>query len=323
MIGQPQALAITGPTGSGKTALSVPLARRLGGEIISMDSRQVYRGMDIGTDKVDPESRGGVPHLGLDLVEPADRFSAARWARLARRWIREIRARGQLPLLVGGTGFYLKALQEPIFREPPRDPVRRGELESWLGGLSREELVRWTECLDPERAAVAADGGRQRLIRTLEVAILTGHPLSWWHRNAPPAWPAVPVAVVVLEVVPEELDRRIDHRARRMFERGLLDEVRRLLEGGARPEDPGMTGTGYREAAAVLAGRMELEEAVEAVQRATRRYARRQRTWFRHQLPDTGVLRLDATLPLGRQLEEVARWAREQGLPLPSEEKVE
>ena len=318
MTAPAEALAITGPTSSGKTALSIPLAQRLSGEIISMDSRQVYRGMDIGTDKVDRESRAEVPHFGLDLVDPSERFSAARWARLARRWIREIRRRGHLPLLVGGTGFYLKALQEPVFREPPRDEAKRRELERWLGRLPREELARWAGRLDPERAAVAAEGGRQRLIRTLEVAILTGHPLSWWHRNAPPAWPAVPVAVVVMEVSTEELDRRIDRRARQMFEEGLLEEVERLLAGGARPEDPGMTGTGYREAAAVLAGGMELEEAVEAVQRATRRYARRQRTWFRHQLPEGRVLRLDATLPLADQVERVVHWAAEKGIPVHS-----
>ena len=314
MSESPEALALVGPTGSGKTALSIPLARRLGGEIISMDSRQVYRGMDIGTDKVDPEARRLVPHWGLDLVESGERFSAARWARLARRWIREIRSRGHVPLLVGGTGFYLRSLQEPVFREPPRDDGKRRELERWLDRLTLDELVRWTVCLDPERADLAMEGGRQRLIRTLEVAILTGRPLSWWHRHAPPAWPAVTVAVVLLERPRNDLYDRINRRAREMFDRGLLDEVQGLLDGGAHPDDPGMTGTGYREAAAVLSGKMGVEDAVDAVQRATRRYARRQVTWFRHQLPETGVLRLDAELPLDRQVETVARWAEECGL---------
>ncbi|TVR63211.1 MAG: tRNA (adenosine(37)-N6)-dimethylallyltransferase MiaA [Gemmatimonadales bacterium] len=310
MSGSPDALALVGPTGSGKTALSIPLARRLDGEIISMDSRQVYRGMDIGTDKVDPEARGQVQHWGLDLVEPGERFSAARWARLARGWIAEIRSRGRVPILVGGTGFYLRSLQEPVFQEPPRDDHRRRELERWLDRLPLHELVRWAERLDPERADLAAAGGRQRLIRTLEVAILTGRSLSWWHRHAPPAWPAVRVSVVLLEMPREVLYRRINERAREMFDGGLLDEVKALLDGGAQPEDPGMTGTGYREAAAVLSGRMEVDEAVDAVQRATRRYARRQITWFRHQLAETGVLRLDATLPLDEQLERVDRWVQ-------------
>jgi len=303
-----QALAITGPTTSGKTALSIPLAQRLGAEIISMDSRQVYRGMDIGTDKASDAQRAAVPHHGLDLVDPDRRYSAARWAGSARSWIRQIRSRGRLPLLVGGTGFYLKALTEPIFREPKRDPGRRRRLQAWLARQPRGHLERWARALDPERAAVAAEGGPQRLIRALEVALLTGRPLSWWHEHAPPEGPAVPVAVVVLSMPRERLDRQIETRARTMFESGLLEEVQALLDAGFTPDDPGMTGTGYREAAAVLAGEMTVEEAVERVQRATRQYARRQLTWFRNQLPDDAVLALDATRPVSDQVDEVAAW---------------
>jgi tRNA dimethylallyltransferase len=300
-------LALVGPTASGKTALSLPLAERLGGEVISMDSRQVYRGMDIGTDKVDAGSRARVPHHGLDLVDPGERYSAGRFSRDARGWIQVIRQRGRLPLLVGGTGFFLKALAEPIFREPPLDPERRQALEGWLESLDRDTLASWVRRLDPERAPVALAGGPQRMIRTAEVALLTGRPLSWWHRHAPPEADPVPVRVVELTLPRAESVRRIDARAHRMFQRGLLAEVEALLRAGAHPDDPGMTGTGYREAADVVLGRATVEEAVERVRQVTRSYARRQVTWFRTQLPPDR-LRLDALRPLPEQVEAVVRW---------------
>src|SRR5688572_1894757 len=144
-------LAIVGPTASGKTALSLAVARRIGAEIVSMDSRQVYRGMDVGTAKVDASIREAIPHHGLDLVDPDQSFNAGRFAREARPWIADIHARGRVPLLVGGTGFFLRALTEPIFREPPVDLERRDALRRWLGAQPSERLVRWVAVLDPER----------------------------------------------------------------------------------------------------------------------------------------------------------------------------
>jgi len=270
---------------------------------------------------VSAAERARVPHHGLDLVDPGERYSAGRFARDARRWIEEIRARRRLPLLVGGTGFFLRALIEPVFREPPLDPARRSDLQRVLEGLPADELARWVGRLDPERAEVAVAGGRQRMLRTLEVALLSGRPLSWWHTHAPPEADPVPVAVVRLRIPREENVRRIDARAVDMFDRGLLAEVARLLRGGATPGDPGMTGTGYREAADVLLGRASLEEAVARVQAVTRGYARRQETWFRHQLPP-GVLELDALLPLAAQVDQVLTWwdARRDSLSrLPTE----
>jgi tRNA dimethylallyltransferase len=309
-VAEPPMLAVVGPTASGKTALSIPLAETLGGEIISMDSRQVYRGMDIGTDKASPADRDRVPHHGLDLVAPGERYSAGQFGRDARGWIEEIRSRDRTPILVGGTGFFLRSLLEPIFREPPMDPERREALRARLAELPVEALDRWVRRLDPERAALAAAGGPQRLARTLEVALLTGRPLSWWHRTAPPDAPPVPARIVRLVLPRAENVRRIDARAERMFERGLLAEVDRLLRSGATPGDPGMTGTGYREAAEVLLGRATLEEAVLRVQQVTRAYARRQVTWFRHQLPP-GVFQVDATRPVEEQLSSVLRWWRD------------
>jgi tRNA dimethylallyltransferase len=304
----PEALVITGPTSSGKTALSIPVARQCNGEIISMDSRQVYQGMDIGTDKASPQARGEVPHWGLDVVDPSVRYSAAAWAAMARETMKEIRMRGRTPILVGGTGFYLRALTHPVFREPPMDRGRRRALERWLGERPREELEAWLDELDPDRSLLAQEGGRQRMIRTLEVALLTGRPLSWWHRNAPPQDEPVPLAVVRLELPRDLLYRRINERAEEMFRSGLLQEVERLLAAGFTPQDPGMTATGYREAAKVLAGELSVEEAVLAGQRATRRYARRQITWFRHQLPERWVHHLDATLSLEEQVARVVEW---------------
>jgi tRNA dimethylallyltransferase len=300
-------LAVVGPTAVGKTALSLALGAHLGGEIISLDSRQVYRGMDVGTDKVSRADRERIPHHGLDLVDPDEAYSAGRFGRDARQWIRQIRERGRLPLVVGGTGFFLKTLVDPVFREPQMDPDRRERLREWLARQSRFDLTRWVSLLDPERAAVAEAGGPQRLGRTLEVALLTGRPLSWWHRNAPPDAESVPVRVVLLERPREELYERIEERARAMFRSGLLEEVAALLTAGYRTTDPGMTGTGYREAAAVVQGECSVEEAVLQVQRATRRYARRQLTWFRHQLSPE-ALRMDARGPVDRQVESVVRW---------------
>jgi tRNA dimethylallyltransferase len=297
---RPRFLAVIGPTASGKTDLSLALAERARVEVVSMDSRQVYRDMDVGTDKVGRAARDAVPHHGLDLVGPDERYSAGQFARAARRWVGDIRARGALPLLVGGTGFFLRAVLDPVFTEPPLDPERLEALRGWLKGQERERLERWVERLDPERAPLAAEGGPQRLGRALEVALLSGKPLSWWHRAAPAEAPGLPGLVVVLDLPRDEMDRRIDERVSGMVARGLVDEVRGLLQAGHSEGSPGLTGTGYREVAAHLRGDATLEEALEEIRRSTRRYARRQLTWFRHQLPESAV-RIDATLPVREQ----------------------
>ena len=303
-----RSLALVGSTASGKTALSLVLARQLDAEIISLDSRQIYRGMDIGTDKAAPAARGGIPHHGLDLIDPTERYSAGQFARDARRWIAEIQARGRLPLLVGGTGFFLRALTEPIFAEPQLDPDRRAALSRILETMTPEAWVRWVRRLDPERAPVAEAGGRQRLLRTLEVALLTGRTLSWHHRHAKAEAPAEAISVVWLRVPRPLLNARIEARVHRMFDGGLLAEVDRLLRSGVSLSTPGMSGTGYREAAAVLLGTSTLDEAMAQVIHHTRQYARRQETWFRHQLPSEATFSLDGTLPLDVQADRVMSW---------------
>ena len=297
-------LVLTGPTTTGKTALSIELSRRRPIEIISMDSRQVYVGMDIGTDKASPEDRVAIPHHGLDLVAPDERYSAGQFSRDARRWIDEIRSRGALPVIAGGTGFFLKSLLNPIFAEPELDPERRDRLRNWTGLQERETLERYVRALDPDRAGMAIEGGPQRMARTIEVAVLTGMPLSQWHRVSPPEAAGVPAAVVVLDLPREELHRRISIRVDRMIARGLEGEVRDLLDMGYGDATPGMTGTGYREMARFVRGEATLQEAKDAISSSTRKYARRQRTWFRHQLPSHAVT-VDATQPVQRQAELV------------------
>lgn len=305
--GTPPIVAILGPTASGKTALSIEVARRIGGEIISMDSRQVYRGMDIGTAKATPVQQALVPHHGLDLVTPDERFSAGRFARYARARIEEIRNRGAVPILVGGTGFFLRALTHPIFREPDLDAERRDALDSYLRTLDSEALHRWLERLDPESAArLARWGGRQRLLRALELPLLTGRPITWWHRNAPPeAEPLRPI-IFVLRLPREMLDEAIARRVHDMLGAGLVDEVRALVEAGYDDQSPGMNATGYIEILPYLRGERTLEEAAEEIRKNTRAYSRRQVTWLRGQLPE-GFMELDARRPPAELAEIIAK----------------
>ena len=296
----PTFIALTGPTTSGKTQLSCALARILEVEIISMDSRQVYKGMDIGTDKVPDDVREQVPHHALDLVHPDERYSAGQFARDARDWIKEIIKRDRVPVLAGGTGFFLKAITEPVFSEPPLDSARLKKIRRYLSTLDYRVLAKWVENLDPVRASLAIDGGPQRMSRTIEVALLTGKPLSSWHRESPSDVAALTGLIIQLELPREEIDRRINDRVTYMVERGLVSEVRSLLEAGYTFDDPGMTATGYREIAHYLEGGQTLEEAMEEIRRNTRRYARRQLTWFRNQLPPS-VCMIDATASIDVQ----------------------
>ncbi|HET7229858.1 MAG TPA: tRNA (adenosine(37)-N6)-dimethylallyltransferase MiaA [Longimicrobium sp.] len=306
----PQALAIVGPTSSGKTALSIEVARRVDGEIISMDSRSVFRGMDIGTAKPTVEERGGIPHHGIDLVEPSHRFSAGQWARYAREVIPQIQARGRVPMLVGGTGFFLRALTDPIFREPELDPARRAELSARMEAMSDDELLRRLAEADPEAAEKFRSwGGRQRIMRALEVPLLTGHTLGWWHRNSPPEAPGVPVLPFALVVPRERLRASVDARVGVMVANGLLDEVKRLVDQYGE-DAPGLNAHGYAELIPYLRGERTLEEALELVRRNTRAYTKRQDTWNRTQLP-AGAVHLDATRPRAELAGEIAAAWRE------------
>lgn len=306
----PGVLALVGPTASGKSALALRLARELDGELVSLDSRQIYRGMDIGTAKPTLAERAAARHHGLDLVDPGERYSAGRFAREARGWIQDIQSRGRHPILVGGTGFFLRALLDPLFQEPVLEPARRRGLESVLDDLGAAECLRWLEVLDPTRAPGAAEGGMQRIRRALEVPLLTGRTLTWWHRHAPVEGSPVAMQVVLLEADPGWLSPRIQERVEAMVREGLVEEVRRLQAAGFHERTPGMTGTGYREILALLRGEVDRASAVHGIVVATRQYARRQRTWFRHQLPE-GAIRLDAARGPERLAGDIlAAWTR-------------
>ena len=308
----PLPIAIVGPTASGKTALAIEVAKRLGGEIVSMDSRQVYRGMDVGTAKPTPAERAEVPHHGIDLVDPDERFSAGEFGRRAREWIGGIRARGRVPVIAGGTGFFLRSLTHPIFSEPPTDAARREALRDWLSRQESGALHAWLERLDPEAGERLREwGGRQRLMRTLEVPLLTGRTLAWWHRESPPEAEPVALAVFVLNAPRDRLYRAIDERVTAMARGGLLAEVEGLMRRGYDESAPGMNAVGYAELVPVVRGEARLEEALDLVRKHTRAYARRQLTWFRHQLP-AGAVWLDATRPVAELAAEVVELSKRE-----------
>ena len=312
-MAEPGAIAILGPTASGKTAIAVEVAKRVDGEVISVDSRQVYRGMDIGTAKPSAAERQGVPHHGFDLVDPDERYSAGRFARDAWRWIDAIHARGRVPILAGGTGFFLRALTHPMFDEPDASAAEREAIKRVLERFPPEQLFHWAAALDPAGGwDQGRGGGRQRAARAVEIALRTGRPLSWWQKQEPRGRVLRPLTFV-LELPRDVLYERINRRVDAMMEAGLLEEVTRLRERGYTSAAPGMNATGYIELLRHLDGDVDLETAVEQIRAATRRYARRQLTWLRHQLPPD-ARRLDATAPPDRVAEAIAAvWREREG----------
>jgi tRNA dimethylallyltransferase len=280
---------ICGPTAVGKTAVAMALSSLWDMEVISADSRQIYKTLDIGTAKPTRKERHKLTHHGIDLIRPGERYSAGRFARDAAGWIRDVRQRGKLPVVVGGTGLYIRALADGLFKEPTLDPERRVELERWTGELDDGELVRWAGRLDPGFRG----GGRQRAQRAIEVAILTGRALSYWQQAARTGG-AIRPWYVVLTVPRPILHQRILRRSREMVQRGVIEEVAAVLSEGLAENAPGLDSIGMREAVAYLQGRLEREAVADTIATSTRQYAKRQETWFRHQVGGA-VLTLDAT----------------------------
>lgn len=307
---RPLVPVLVGATAVGKSALAAALGERLPLTIISADARQIYRRLDIGTAKPDAALRARIPHRGFDLVDPGERYSAGRFARDAARWLTEARAAGRQPVVVGGTGLYVRALADGLFQEPPLDPARRTRLRTWVSGLPGPDLSRWAWRLDPGFSG----GGRQRAARAVEVALLTGRPLSRWQRMARATGVMRPW-YIVLTLPRGLLRRRIAERVDAMLAAGLVEEVRAELDRGTASDAPGLDGVGYRETVAMLAGRLAPTDLPEAIARATRRYAKRQETWFRNQLrvpsPVIGsqdaIWSLDATRPPQVLAEDIAR----------------
>lgn len=299
---------ILGPTAVGKTAVGLALAAHWSIEIISADSRQIYRHLDIGTAKPSRRERDRVPHHGLDVVNPGERYSAGRFARDATRWAEEIRSRHHRPVVVGGTGLYVRALADGLFAEPPLDTERRERLRQVTGAMDVRDLLRWAGRLDPGFRG----GGKQRAQRSVEVALLTGRPLGYWQRAARRAGTVAPW-YVVLSVPRPVLHQRIERRAEEMLERGLVEEVAILLAEGHGPDTPGLDSLGIREVVDYLQGRREREDLVDAIATSTRQYAKRQITWFRHQI-DGPVLALDATRSPETLAKEIVRmWGETPG----------
>lgn len=270
-------VVVAGPTGSGKSALALRIAQEYDGEIVNCDSLQLYRGFDAATAKTPPSERRGIPHHLIDVLEPQSVYSAGDYARDARRTIAEISARGRLPVVAGGTGFYLRALLEGLPVLPPRDEALRAKLlerEAKRPGAVHRLLAR----LDPSAGRRIHATDLQKSIRALEIRVLT-------QSNAPPRSAGEPLAghrALHIGLNPERtrLKQRLDTRANEMFHSGLIEEVRVLLSDYSGEEKP-FESLGYRQALAYIRGALTLEQAIESTQLATRQYAKRQMTWFR------------------------------------------
>jgi tRNA dimethylallyltransferase len=283
-----QPIFLAGPTAAGKSETALVLAERINGEIVSVDSMQVYRGLDIGTAKPTAAERLRVRHHLIDVVELDQTFDAARFVQLAGSAVMAILERGHRPLFCGGTGLYFKAYLDGLSQSPPADPRLRAQLEV----LSLSELVAELDRADPVLAQSIDRQNRRRLVRALEVIRLTGQPFSSqrsWAREAPSgAGPGNRLAggrLFCLRRAPEALRARIDRRVERMFARGLVDETRSLLATGLERNRTAMQAIGYRQVVEYLRGVRALPETIALVQRRTRQFAKRQMTWFRHQLP--------------------------------------
>jgi len=299
----PRVPLLVGPTGIGKTAVAAALAEHWPLVVISADARQVYRGLDIGTAKPDRAVRARIPHYGLDLVDPGVRYSAGRFARDAAGWLTGL-APGVQPLVVGGTGFYVRALAEGLFQEPPMEAARRDRLRDFLAGV--RGLASWAVRLD----AGFSGGGRQRAARAVEVALLSGRPLTWWQAHARATGVLTPW-YVRLTMPRALLRRRIAARAEAMLRAGLVAEVEEALARGVAPDAPGLDGVGYREVVQVLRGQLDRAALPDAIVTSTARYAKRQETWFRHQLP-AEAMTLDASgTPAALAAEIAAAWRRQ------------
>ena len=282
-IREKKVIVITGPTATGKTALGAALCLAIGGEVISADSMQVYRGMDVGTAKATREGMRGVPHHMLDVCPPGEDFSAARWVEMAAACAGDIFARGKTPVIVGGTGLYIDSLLSGRnFAAAPEDGALRDELSTRYDALGGEGFREELRKIDPDRAEKLHPADKKRLVRAMEVYRLTGRTISQHDeetRRAPPRWPSLRFALDFERR--EALYARIDRRVDEMLRLGLMEEVKGLLDAGLSPHSTAMQAIGYKEAAAYLAGCLSYDEAAEEIKRASRRYAKRQLTWLR------------------------------------------
>ena len=304
---RPRVVAVVGPTAAGKTELAAEFARRVDGEVVSVDSRQIFRRLDIGTAKPSLELRAEVPHHLVDVVEPDEPFDVARFQKLARAAVDDLHARGRAPVLCGGSGLYLRALTEGLCPAPPADPEVRAAIARERDERGLDTLHRELARVDPAAAARIAPRDAVRITRALEVARLTGRPLSAWQADHGFTDRPYELLTFVLSPPTPTLDERIATRSEAMWRAGLLEETKAVLDAGFDGGLAPLMAIGYREAQEVLSGRIDAEEAVERIRRETRRYAKRQRTWFRRMVD---IERLDGTEPLSPLCERVAEFLR-------------
>lgn len=290
---------ICGPTAAGKSSIAANVALEYGATIISADSRQIYRGFDVGTAKPEWSERKSIPHRGIDIADGTERYSASRWAEGAMSWVAEANAVNSTPLVVGGTGFYIKALFAPLFSAPELDRNNREKLEAWLVKRTLEQLRSLCTELDPARAHL----GRTQLIRAIETALLAGVRISELQATNSTASPLIPDYLVVDPGA--ALAGRIEKRVDQMIESGWLNEVI-ALSSHVDDDAPAWKASGYQEMRRVARGEQDLSSARERIIIETRQYAKRQRTWFRHQLGESHVTRVNPEAPEAQDI--VHRW---------------
>jgi len=314
VVSPPPLLVIVGPTGVGKTSVAVRLAARLSMETVNADSRQVYRGMDIGTGKPTVEDRAALRHHLLDVVNPDERYHAARFRADALEAIDGIRSRGRLPVIVGGTGLYVRALLKGLKPAPPADPALRAELEAFAASHGWPAVHARLLRTDPDAARRLHPNDRVRIVRALEVQsrgraeagdVATGD----WRQSIPP-WRLL---VVGLSQARERLNARLAERARGMAAHGMMEEVKRLLAAGYDESLPSMGGIGYRQFCAVLRGRLSEAEALRIMIRDTARYAKRQMTWFARD-PEIRWIDVDAAGGLDGATDTIFKSVTQEGL---------
>ena len=280
-MGRPRLVAILGPTATGKSALGIALALRFGGEVVSCDSTAVYRGFDIGTDKVPVDARRAVPHHMIDVADPTEEYSAARYAREAAVVVRDVAARGRMPILVGGTGLYYRALTRGFFPGPGRDTALRARLERIADRKGVERLHVLLSRVDAGSAVRIQARDRKRLVRALEIYFLTGRPMTAHFADTQSPLPEFEVTAFGLRISSEATASRVAARVDAQFRDGLLDEIRTLLASGLPETAHPFTGLVYRQALEHLHGVRDEAATRELIVRENRRYSRRQLIWFR------------------------------------------
>jgi len=296
-------LTIVGPTASGKTELAQLLADRCNGEIVSADSRQIYRYLDIGTAKPTPDQRSRTPFHLIDFLAPDQAYSCGQFNHDAQACIRDILDRKRKPIVCGGTGLYLRALYEPLHRMPRSTPETKQKINDELAAVGLDELYRRLRKVDPAWAEKIGARDRQRILRGLEIHDLTGRPISEFFAGPRPV-PEFEPRYIGLRLERPVLYERIDRRFDRMLEMGLVDEVRAVLGRGYAPDCPGLRTIGYQEIIAYVQGKQSLDDAAALAKKNTRNFARRQETWFKKM---KGITWLDGEKPIEELMNEVKK----------------